>query len=424
MYWARVLVSAAVAISASGQFRIAPEQSKRLDIALGEALHKQTLPCDAEPLRPFVDFAFRFELGYLVHCPLKAFDGVETTIAAYTRVQAGDGAPVWFSQWYRVPGIPDVARTHVNLQRDHSEIEFSGVFAAGEGEYSVDLVVVDREHRLYHKNWRSKVYARGSESKTPISLQPNTVAALGVPEWPRTVSERNLNRLTVLVDAVPVHGGSTKLRAWDRGFLVETLSSVLTQLPSNSVRVTAFNLDQQQHVFEADEFDLQQARRFSHALDRLELGKVSYEVLQHSQGACEMLMDLFARERYAQPAPDAIIVLGPANRLMDKVPSDWSLDRRAAGPPLFYLKYSPNMPIRLRSPFTGIMGMHTDLSADLSNLKVGDNNGDFPDIVQHVAALDGGTTINVHSPSDLAEALKRIQHKLRPPSSTAGEMDK
>jgi hypothetical protein len=424
MYWARVLVFAGVAISASGQFRIAPEQSKRLDIALGEALGKQTLPCQAEPSRPFLDFAFRFDVGYVVRCPLKAFGGVETPIAAYTRVQAGGAAPVWFSEWYRVPGIPDDVRSQVNLQRDRSDIEFSGVFAAGEGEYSVDVVVVDREHRLYHRKWKSKVYGRGAETKTPISLQPNTVAALGVPEWPRTVSERNLNRLTVLIDAVPVYTGSTKLRAWDRGFLIQALSSVLTQLPSNSIRVEAFNLDQREQVFDADEFDPQQARRFSRALDRLELGKVSYDVLQHSQGACEMLLDLFARERDAQPTADAIIVIGPANRLTDKIPSEWSVDRRATGPPLFYLKYSPNVPIRLRSPFAGIMGVRTDLSADLSSLEAGNNSADFPDIVQHVAALHGGTTMNVHSPSDLADALKRIQHRVRPASNTVAEMDR
>jgi hypothetical protein len=424
MYWARVVVFGLSAISASGQIRIEPEQSRRLDIALTEAREKHSLPCEAGPSHPFLDFAFRFEVGYLVRCPLKVFGGVETPIAAYARVQAGDAAPVWFSEWYRVPGIPEDVRSHVNLARDHSDIEFSGVFAAGEGEYSVDLVVVDREHRFYHKNWKTKVYARGAETRTPISLQPNTVAALGPPHWQQNASERNLSRLTVLIDAVPVHPDSTGLRAWDRAFLIEALSSVLTELPSNSIRVAAFNLDQRQRVFEADQFDFEQARRFSRALERLELGKVSYHVLQHSQAACEMLLDLLARERETQPTADAIILLGPTNRLTDKIPSEWALQRHAAGPPLFYLKYSPNVPIRIRSPFAGMMGVHPDVSADWSTLEVGNNNGEFPDIVQHAAELHGGTTINVHSPTDLADALKRIQQKLRPASVTAGEMDR
>jgi hypothetical protein len=412
----RVLVFALVASAAPAQFRIAPEHTQRLDIALNEAVAKQTLPCEAEPSKTFLDFAFRFEVGYLVHCPLKEFGGIETSIAAYTRVQPANAPPVWFSEWYRVPGIPDDLRSRINLQRNHDDIEFSGVLGAGEGDYIFDLVVVDRQHRFYHRNWKTRVTPHGSDARAPISLQPNTVAPLGVVQWPQGASDRNLNRLAVLVDAAPVHAGSTKLHAWDRGFLVEALSSVLTQLPSNSVRVTAFNLDQRAQFFEADEFTPDQAKRFSHALEGLELGKVSYDVLQRSDSACEMLVQMFDRERESERPADAIVIVGPANRLTDKVPSERTAERRVAGPPIFYLKYVPNTPVRLHSPFAGIRGLRDDPAMELPDLEPG-GSGEFADIVQHAAALNDGMTINVHSPAELADALRRIQHRLRPATS-------
>src|SRR5579875_1296350 len=172
MHGARVLVLALVAVTASAQFRIPPEQSRRLDLSLEEALAKQTLPCDAEGTHPFLDFAFRFEIGYLVHCPLREFGGVETPIAAYLRVVPATGAPAWFGEWYRVPGLPNDLRTRFNLQRDRNDIEFSGVIAAGPGEYSLDLVVVDKQHRLFHRNWKTKVYVRGPATKAPLSIDP------------------------------------------------------------------------------------------------------------------------------------------------------------------------------------------------------------------------------------------------------------
>ncbi|HZS52760.1 MAG TPA: hypothetical protein VFA65_00045 [Bryobacteraceae bacterium] len=420
MYAQRILVLAVLAVSASGQFQIAPERSKRLELALDEALATQTLPCDAEPTRPFLDFAFRFEIGYLVHCPLKEFGGVETPIAAYIRVQPADGTPAWFSESYRIPGIPSDLRSKFNLQRDRKDVEFSGVIASGEGEYSVELVVVDKQHRLFHRRWKTKVYAHGSETKAPVSIQPNTVEALTFPAWEHPVSERNLNRLAVLIDAVPMRADSTRLRAWDRAFLIEALSSVLKLLPSNSVRLVAFNLDQQREVFRSDDFNSHEEQRFSRALDELQLGKVSYQVLQQSQNVSSMLLELLENEVKAKDAADAIVVLGPTNRVSDKIPPELAASRRPGSPPIFYLKYSPISTGRFRMPFSTIMGMREDFTHDLANLEVG-GNGEFPDIVQRAAALHDGVTINLHSPADLADALRKIHRKLRPGAQSSAE---
>lgn len=383
-----------------------------MEITLSEATAKQTLPCDADPSKPFLDFAFRYEIGYTVHCPLKEFGGIETSIAAYLRVQPAGNSSTWFSEWYRVPGIPDDLRSRISLERDHNDIEFSGVVAVGEGDYALDLVVVDRQHRLFHRNWKTKVFAHGNETRAPISLAANTVADVAHPDWTRKDSAGpNLRRLTVLVDAAPIHASATRLHAWDRSFLTEALSSVLKRLPSNSVRVVAFNLDQQQ-LFETDEFGPQATHGFIQSLEKLELGKISYELLQQTHGACTMLLDMLKRERSAKEPADAIILLGPTNRLNERIPPDLIADHRCSGPPVFYLKYSPISPTRFRLPFASGMGMRgEDISSELANLEPGDN-GEFPDIIQHAAALHDGVTINLHSPIDLADALRSIERRL------------
>jgi hypothetical protein len=227
--------------------------------------------------------------------------------------------------------------------------------------------------------------------------------------------------LTVLVDAAPIHPGSTRLRAWDRAFLVESLSSVLTLLPSNSVRVVAFNIDQRQEVFRTDDFSVEETHRFSSVLDELELGKISYHVLEQGQESCKVLLDLLGREIHREPAADAIILLGPANRLADKIPPELLGDRSSGAPPIYFLMYSPLTPARFRMPLSSLMGMREDLS-DLANLDTA--NGEFPDLIQHAAAVHDGVTINLHSPADLAEALKKIDRRLHPVVAPAADMER
>jgi hypothetical protein len=213
----------------------------------------------------------------------------------------------------------------------------------------------------------------------------------------------------VLVDAAPIRADSTRRRAWDRAFLVVALSSVLSLLPSASVRVVAFNLDQEREVFAVDDFNPEQGQTFSDALEQLELGKISYHVLEHSQGASDMLLRLLAKETASEGPPDAVVLLGPANRLKDKLSAELVSHERVPAPPVFYLKYSPVVPTHFRMPFTPA-GMR-DSGGDIGFQQAG-NDGEFPDVVQHAAALYGGITINVHSPADLADALKKIDYRL------------
>ena len=54
-------------------------------------------------MRPFLDFAFRFEVGYIVNCPINQFGGKPGSIASYLRILPAGGAPVILADSYEFP---------------------------------------------------------------------------------------------------------------------------------------------------------------------------------------------------------------------------------------------------------------------------------------------------------------------------------
>ena len=61
-------------------------------------------------------------------------------------------------------------------------------------------------------------------------------------------------RLTVLLHAAPLSSRRTTLRVSDSLMLVGLLSSLLERMPTRSVRLVVFNLDQQKELFRQENF--------------------------------------------------------------------------------------------------------------------------------------------------------------------------
>ncbi len=343
----------------------------------GDALH-----CHVETFKPFLDFAFRYEVGYLLQCPLAQFDGKPTALGTIVRVQPEGAGPTSLGQSFVIPEIPAPEKKHIDLRRLHQEIEFSGVFAIGEGAYQVDLVVFDEHDRSYRKSWRAKASPHGSESEAPLAIAPGTVAAISLPPWQGTSDDGAGLHVTVLLDAAPMNPYSSKLRAWDRAFLLGALSSVLRQLPLASVRVSAFNLDQQQELFREEDFDHTALGRLAGALSKLELGTVSARVLGQQNGWADLLTRLVRTEAVREQPSDAVIFIGPTSRIGQKLPEFLDV-KGGADLPFFYFEYYPQL------------------------------GRDFPDSIEHITDGRGGTTFKLHSPGDLARAIRKMQKQLR-----------
>lgn len=351
------------------------------------------LDCHVQTYKPFLDFAFRFEAGYVVRCSLAQFEGKESFLASYTRVRPVNGTPVVLADQFHIPAIPPERRQGFNWQRFHEEAEFSGVFAAGEGEYQVDLAILDNRKRLFQKSWKVKVVPHGKENKTPLVIKPYTAASTAMPPWhghPEPTGDGP--RITVFLDAAPIFPFALRLRAWDRAFLLTSLASLLHQVNASSARVVVFNLDQQRVVFQEENFRRSSFRKIVDSLQNLELGTVSYKNLQRQFGWLEMLTRLMNEEKNAVQSPDAIIFLGPTNRIMQKIPREYLESCQSFGSRIYYFEYFPYF------------------------------GAEFPDTIHQLTNTCHGNVYKIHTAADFAEAIEKVQHKIQADGAESSRM--
>jgi hypothetical protein len=296
------------------------------------------------------------------------------------------GQPMVLGMSFVTPEMPADMRSRTNLHRLVNYFEFSGAFALGEGEYTVDLLVVDASERFLQTRWKLKASRTHGEEEVPLAMEAHTVSQLSGRPWDgKLVKTGQGLRVALLLDAAPRDPNSTQLRAWDRGFLMDSVASVLRQIPCESVRLVAFNLEQQREIFREERFDRAAFRRLGRALRELELGTVSYDVLKRQQGWAELLTDLTNREVQAEEPADVVIFLGPVTRLRQKVPPGDLLPARNNRPRFFDFEY---FPIWL-------------------------SGAEFPDTIHHVTMARNGTVLRIHSPGELARGIQRMLEQIQ-----------
>jgi hypothetical protein len=382
---------AVVASSGFAQGLIEPGKIAAANELFDSPLEGKRLNCVVEPRSPFLDFAFRFELGYIIRCPLRDFDGKPSRIASILRVTPEGGQAVLFGQNYRIPGMPRDLASTTDIRKVNAEISASGVVALGEGKYTVELALMDNRERVAHKKWKVTAARKRDEKKVQVMTHPFTATAVSTRLWPARPSPGNGVRLTILLDAAPVDPHALKLRAWDRTFLLDSIASVLREIPADRVRVIAFNLDQQEEIFRQDDFDRFGLGRLSRALRKLELGSISYRKLGQPQGWSELLTRLLRDEVEAKQPADAVIFLGPTTRLSDKIPKEALTLSREKRPRFYYLEYFPAWR----------------------------RGSELPDAIHHLTAQCEGTVLKIHSPGEFAGAIDRLRNELRPTEAEA-----
>lgn len=339
-----------------------------------------TLKCTIHEWKPFLDFSFRFEAGYFVHCPFHEFGGKESKVAVYTRVIPQGGPPVVMADLLLVPAVPADIVAKTNLKRLRAELDMSGGFAVGEGSYQADVLVTDDRNRFCRKHWSFKAELNRSQSSIPVALEAKSVSHIWPDPWDGKLAESGTGyRVTILLDAVPMNPGESKLRVWDRAFLMQSLRSVLQHLPCESVRLVAFNLDQQKELYREEHFDTESFRELSRTLRTSELGTVSYKALQRGPAGVSFVSDLARKEMADPQRSDVVIFLGPTVRMNQRVSANFA---NTTHPHFFYFEYFP---------FLG---------------------ASFPDSIQHLTSALQGTTYQVHSPADFGKAMQKMLAQL------------
>jgi hypothetical protein len=361
-----------------------PADAQLVQRAMDDPSPGKELSCHVQTFPAALNFAFRFEIRYIVDCPLAQFEGRASQIVSYVRVKPRGSAPVILGERFQLPTIPPKRGADFHWNRFHEQAEWSGVFTVGEGEYPVDLLVMDDRDRFFRKSWKEKAEPHGKERMVKAAMAPNTAASASILFWSDNSEVRDKGpRIDVLLDAAPVFPKALSLRAWDRAFLLNSLSSLLRTLHPESVRLTAFNLDQQREIFRDESFTRHSFRKLFRSLQDLELGTVSYRNLART-GWSQLLTNLVSTEMKQENPPEAIIFLGPSVRLLDKLPREMLSSCESTGRPIFYFKFSA-MP-----------------------------GSEFPDAIHHLTNTCHGTVFTLHNAGDFAEAIAKVQRKIRP----------
>jgi hypothetical protein len=375
---------------ANGQYVLRKDAAAKVSAAIDGDVEGRKLDCQIERVKPFLDFAFRFEAGFVVRCPVHLFGGKAAHMVVYARVAPVEGETVILGQEYTMPEIPASMRALTNIRKLNNNFELSGGFALGEGDYAIDLLVADSMERFMQIRWKVKTVRARGEEQVPLTMAAHSVGPLASRPWDGKLAEKGQGvRVTLLLDAAPRDPNSTRLRVWDRMFLMDSVASVLRQVPCESVRLVAFNLEQQREIFRDERFDRVGFRRLGRALRDLELGTVEYAVLKRPRGWAELLANLTNQEVRAELPSDVVIFLGPVTRLMQKIPVGELEPVKNNRPRFFDFEYFPVWMI----------------------------GGEFPDAIYHVTTARNGTILKIHSPGELARGIQRMVEQIRPSST-------
>src|SRR5438874_259579 len=119
----------------------------------------QSIRCDVTPIKPALNFGFRFGAGYVAHIPLNQYAGPGHKLALMTRITPQGGEPVYLMNVLRLPNIPT---TKLSL-------EVIGNYLLGEGRYRVEWMLFDEKKRVCRKDWSVKAELRQSERKVRVA---------------------------------------------------------------------------------------------------------------------------------------------------------------------------------------------------------------------------------------------------------------
>jgi len=299
---------------------------------------KGDLKCSIEREHPSLDFTFHFDAGYVITCPVRQFGDKRTRITILTRVTPRDGTPVVLGTFAVYRGLPT---KRVLAYPGHGKVYFqiSGGFSVGEGHYHVEVLVADSRHRTCRRAWWIKV-AHHTQRKVPVVVAAHQVVPVQVPTW-RGPQRKGL-RLAILLSAASFNPRRVRLGAGYQMLLLQILSSLLQQTPCRSVRLVAYNLDQQRVIFRTNSFKPAGFVKLQQAFRGLNLGVVSVQTLQRRNEWPEMLARLTNRQLTAKPPPDAVIFLGRSFLWVKKLPREMLMFHYEGMPEFFYFENGPD----------------------------------------------------------------------------------
>lgn len=370
---------------------------------------KGSVPCTVDPVRPMLNFAFRFQTGYVLRLPLDLSKGAKQHVDMVLRVTPAGGAPYYFQDAVDFPAAPP-----------HANGQVRGVFLLGEGHYAVKWMLTDEQGRVCRKDWQLDARATHNEH---VMIPAGTVgdfswhapspspSADDAGAWPR--------RLTILLDAAlppSTRGrGAGSARQW--GTLLSMAASLVERLPRASVRLVVFNLDQQKELLREDPFGLSGMNRVAHTADGTQQWTVDYRVLQNPQGAWDLLAGLVNGEMQAADRADAVVFLGLPWRTTVKMPAAFPSAAAEGMPRFLYLQFRTGMLVRptgMDEP--GRMGRGQGGGGGRGGGRQPQSGvfmgpSESPDAVDRTVRRMKGKALTIFTPGDFEKAIQEIERR-------------
>jgi len=362
-----------------------------------QARAAKSLPCYVEVSKLHsTDVLFRQVTSFNIEYPSNQIQ-VGKPLLAFIRVTPEKRQPVVLLEQFSL--TKKDAANNATKVRDLSSRGFrvrsslSGGFATGPGRYSVEVVLTDQENHYCRKVARVKVGANTGPIRSPLGA--GTVAPLGDESWDGKVVS-NGHKITVLLDTDDRSGGT--LSPVERFYLLHCLAVMLGQIPSQSVRLVAFNLDQQLEVFRQEQLDKAGFVKLRETLEQLRLGAISYTALQKG-GWQDFLLKLLRDEVANSDRSEMIIFLGPAtygDKLPEKVKQALA-DFPRSETRIYY--------VRLLGSSQGVARQEVNGKTHVNSPRPTIGFGDIPDRVQDYVKLLHGKTFDVDSRDPLIEVI-------------------
>lgn len=322
-------------------------------------------------MRPQLNYGFHLVSGYMGRLSLKHYQGSGHRFGVIIRVTPDDTnhKPIYLSQRFELPGIPS---------KNSSRIEIDGAFFVGEGGYQVDWLIADRNGQTCRKHWHIDAKPSRGDRGLDVSLPPGTVAPLRYEPWKGANDDRGKPlRLSLYVHVAPLSMRRLKIHPYDQTMLLSSVRSLLERTPFTSIKLVAFNLDQQKEIFRQDGFTAEGWERLIDSVSNLDLVTVPVMVLAKRTGHLDMIRNYFDQELSAEQPADAVVFLGPSSRQSEKL-------HFAAGdhrPRFYYLEYKPFWA----------------------------RGSEFPDVISHAIHALAGKTFHIYTPHDLSVALRELR---------------
>jgi hypothetical protein len=288
----------------SGKILLLPGDGAALED--GEA--RQDFACAMKLVGPELGFDLRLHAGYRAVIPWSelAAGGRLYVITRVTPVERPDHV-VYLADRFVAPAVAQEAKGDALAE---------GRFAVGEGRYRVDWLARDACGRICsaHGEFAARLPDRARGATVP--LPPDTVRAeprnLFAPEPPIRRAEQRPPRVRLLLHWAPDRPGAATLSPEEASALAAMLRSLAREPRIQLAGLAAFDVQQRRVLFEQQGASAVDLASLGRALESHTGGLVDYRRLAGRGGDGDFLKSLVeAAPGGEEPAPDAVIFLGP-----------------------------------------------------------------------------------------------------------------